>query len=67
MILKLLAMSKIIHLGLRKTISVFTKKQWHIVKRNFILEGKRPKRKRTYQRNNYKKRIIKDVATFLGN
>ena len=42
-IFKSLAISKVEHLALIKTVPIFTVEQLNIIKRNFIWQGKKPK------------------------
>ena len=54
-IFKSLAISKIVHLALIKTVPIFTVELLHnITKRNFIWEGKKPKIKHSILCNSYK-------------
>ena len=43
LIFKTFAISKVMHLGLIKTVPIFTVEQLNIIKSNFIWEGKKQK------------------------
>ena len=63
-IFKSLAISKIVHLGLIKTVPIFTVEQLNNIKKNFIWQVKKQKIKHSTLCNSYENGGLKDVDIF---
>ena len=63
-IFKSLAISKIVHLALIKTVPIFAVQQLNIIKKNFIWQGKKLKIKQSTLCNSYENGGLKDVNIF---
>ena len=58
-IFKSLAISKIGHLALIKTVTIFTAEQLNIIEQNFIWQGRKPKVKHSTISNSYENGSLK--------